>query len=177
MAQPIDMPDLPPRFAALADFREGARRRLPHFVFEYLDGGIGRDVGLARNYEALDRVRLTPRTVDEGVKPKTEVEVLGHKSAYPFCVAPVGMTGLFHPRAAKALEKKSAELGVPYCLSFVGSETAETIKRVAGRPPWHQYYWPRPVEAQDEILKRMKEIGVEVLMPTLDIPGHQWRER
>ncbi|MEM7522372.1 MAG: alpha-hydroxy acid oxidase [Pseudomonadota bacterium] len=177
MAQPIDKPDLPSRFAALADFREGARRRLPHFVFEYLDGGIGRDVGLARNYTSLDNVRLTPRTVDEGVEPDTSVNVLGYQSALPFCVAPVGMTGLFHPDAAAALEKKSADLGIPYCLSFVASDSTEKIRGVRGRAPWQQFYWPRPEDVQTDILARMKALGVEVLMPTLDIPGHQWRER
>ena len=177
MAQPIDKPDLPSRYAALADFREGARRALPHFVFEYLDGGIGRDVGLARNYQALDRVRIVPRTVDEGVKPDTSVEIFGTKYAYPFGVAPVGMTGMFHPLAMRGLETKAAALNVPYALSFVGSHTPEEVKAVAGRPPWHQFYWPRPEDVQDDILARMKALGIDVIMPTLDIPGHQWRER
>lgn len=177
MAQPIEKPDLPAKFASFADFREGARRKLPHFVFEYLDGGIGRDVGLARNYSALDNVRLTPVTVDEGRKPDTSVEVLGQKSALPVCVAPVGMTGMFHPLAMRSLEKKSAALGIPYALSFVGSHTPEEVKGVAGRAPWHQFYWPRDEDVQTDILARMKALGVEVIMPTLDIPGHQWRER
>lgn len=177
MAQPIDRPDLPPKYASFADFREGARRRIPHFAFEYLDGGIGRDVGLARNYTALDNVRLTPRTVDEGVKADTSAEVMGMKFDYPFAVAPLGMSGLFHPDSAPALEKKSAALNIPFCLSFVASHTTEAIKAVAGRAPWQQFYWPRPEDVQTDILARMKALGVEVLMPTLDIPGHQWRER
>ncbi|MEL7464886.1 MAG: alpha-hydroxy acid oxidase [Pseudomonadota bacterium] len=177
MAQPIDKPDMPAGYAALSDYREGARRKLPHFVFEYLDGGIGRDVGLARNYSSLDNVRLTPVTVDEGVQPKTDVEILGQKSAYPFCVAPVGMTGMFHPLAMQALEAKSADLGIPYSLSFVGSHTPEAVKAVRGRPPWHQFYWPRDEDVQKDILARMKALGVRTIMPTLDIPGHQWRER
>lgn len=177
MAQPIDRPDLPAKYASFADFREGARRALPHFVFEYLDGGIGRDVGLARNYSSLDKVRITPRTVDEGIKPVTEVEILGQKSAYPFGVAPLGMSGLFHPDSATALEAKCDDLGIPFTLSFVASHTPEQIKAVRGRAPWHQFYWPRPDDVQTDILARMKALGVKVLMPTLDIPGHQWRER
>lgn len=177
MAQHADKPDLPPRYAALADFREGARRRLPHFVFEYIDGGIGRDVGLRRNYEALDRMRIVPRTVDEGVKADTSVNIFGKTYDYPFGVAPVGMSGMFHPLAMRSLEKKSAALNIPYSLSFVGSHTPEEVKSVAGRPPWHQFYWPRPDDVQDDILARMKALGVDVIMPTLDIPGHQWRER
>ncbi|QIE55730.1 alpha-hydroxy-acid oxidizing protein [Pikeienuella piscinae] len=177
MAQPLEKPDLPARFASFADFREGARRRIPHFAFEYLDGGIGRDIGLARNYASIDRVLLTPRTVDEGVAVDASVEILGERSAYPFGVAPVGMGGLFHPESAPALAKKAAALGIPFCLSFVASHSVETIRSAAGKAPWHQFYWPRPEDVQTDILARMKALGVSVLMPTLDIPGHQWRER
>lgn len=177
MAQPLEKPDLPARFASFADFREGARRRIPHFAFEYLDGGIGRDIGLARNYASIDRVLLTPRTVDEGVAVDASVEILGERSAYPFGVAPVGMGGLFHPKSAPALAKKAAVLGIPFCLSFVASHSVEAIRSTAGKAPWHQFYWPRPEDVQTDILARMKALGVSVLMPTLDIPGHQWRER
>ncbi|MEX2519795.1 MAG: alpha-hydroxy acid oxidase [Paracoccaceae bacterium] len=178
MAQPLNKPDLPAHLASFADFREGARRRMPHFAFEYLDGGIGRDIGLARNYSSLDRVLLTPRTVDEGVSPDTSVEILGETAAYPFGVAPVGMGGLFHPQSAPALAKKSAALNLPFCLSFVASHSVEAICAAAGgKAPWHQFYWPRPLDVQDDIIARMKALGVKVLMPTLDIPGQQWRER
>lgn len=178
MAQPLNKPDLPAHLAAFADFREAASRRMPHFAFEYLDGGIGRDIGLARNYASLDRVLLTPRTVDEGVTPNTAVEILGETAAYPFGVAPVGMGGLFHPQSAPALAKKSAALNLPFCLSFVASHSLEAICAAAGgKAPWHQFYWPRPDDVQDDIIARMKALGVKVLMPTLDIPGHQWRER
>lgn len=177
MTQSIERPDLPAKYASFADFRAGAKRRLPHFVFEYLDGGIGRDVGLARNYSALDNVRITPRTVDEGVEPDTSVEIFGERFDFPFAVAPLGMSGLFHPESATALERKSADLNIPFCLSFVASHSTEGVRAVAGRAPWQQFYWPRPEDVQKDILARMKALGVKVLMPTLDIPGNQWRER
>lgn len=101
MAQPPIRPDLPARFASFADFREGARRRIPHFAFEYLDGGIGRDIGLARNYAALDQVRITPRTTDDETKPRLAMELFGEEIAAPFGVAPLGMGGIFHPKAPR----------------------------------------------------------------------------
>lgn len=178
MAQPLERPDLPARFASFDDFREGARRRIPHFAFEYLAGGIGRDIGLARNYSSIDNVRLTPRNVDEGVKPVLKTEIFGEEVAAPFGVAPLGMGGLFHPKSAPALARKCADLNLPFTLSFVASHSVETIRSAAGgKAPWHQFYWPRQEDVQDDILARMKALGVKVLMPTLDIPGHQWRER
>ena len=39
--------------------RRGARRRLPHFAFEYSDGGSGKDdAGIRRNWAALDAVEI-----------------------------------------------------------------------------------------------------------------------
>lgn len=177
MAQPHVKPDLPARYAALADFQAGARRRIPHFAYEYIAGGIGRDVGLARNYASLDNVRLTPRAIDEGGEIDLATTILGETASYPFGVAPVGMSGLFHPKSAPALAKKSAELGLPFSLSMVASHSVETIVSTSGRAPWHQFYWPRPEDVQKDIMARMKALGVSVIMPTLDVPGPTWRER
>lgn len=177
MVQPLDKPDLPRRYASLADFREGARRRIPNFAFEYLDSGIGRDANLARNYAALDRVLITPRLSDDERPADASVEIFGQRYAAPFSVAPLGFVGLFHPRCAPAFARRSAKLNIPYTLSFVSSSDTEEILHASGRPPWQQIYWPRDEGAQDHFLARMKSLGVEVVMPTVDIPGPQWRER
>lgn len=177
MPKELILPDLPPRMAALSDYREAARRRLPEFAFEYLDGGIGRDVGLARNYSALDRVRLTPEVRNGVDEPDSSVELLGRKWALPFGVAPVGVSGLFHPHAARLLAARAAKLDVPFCLSIVSTDATESVARDAGRPPWQQLYWPRDVDVQNDILARLKALDVDTLMPTIDIPTWQWRER
>lgn len=39
--------------ANIADFREAARRRLPRFLFEYIDGGAFGEVTLRRNESDL----------------------------------------------------------------------------------------------------------------------------
>ena len=178
MVQPLEKPDLPARYASLADFREGARRRIPNFAFEYLDGGIGRDVGLQRNYSELDKVMITPRNIDSTQAPQTGVEIFGESYSTPFCVAPVGFIGLFHPRCGPAFAKRSKELGMPFCLSFASSSSTESIiEAMDGTPPWQQFYWPDDEDVQDDIIARMKALGVKVIMPTVDIPGFQWRER
>src|ERR1700739_3216510 len=49
------------RFPTIGHLRRHARRRAPHFVFEYMDGGAGADVGIAHNWAALDAVEIVPR--------------------------------------------------------------------------------------------------------------------
>lgn len=173
----IEMPDLPPGAASLSDYREAARRRLPRFAFEYLDGGIGRDVGLARNYSDLDDVHITPRINDDPAEIDAGCELLGRRWAQPFMVAPVGMSSMFHPGAASTLAKKAKALDIPFCLSLVAGETTEAVSSKAGTPPWQQLYWPSDMDVQKDILARMKAMRVDTLMITVDIPVWQWRER
>lgn len=173
----IVMPDLPSGAASLADYREAARKRLPRFAFEYLDGGIGRDVGMARNYSDLDEVQITPRINDDPAEVDTSCDLLGERWALPFMVAPVGMSSMFHPKAASTLAVKAKALDIPFCLSLVAGETTEAVASRAGLPPWQQLYWPSDVDVQTDILARMKAMRVETLMITVDIPVWQWRER
>ena len=51
------MPTLQLAPASVADYRRLAERRLPRFLFDYLDGGAYAEVTLARNvrdYESLE---------------------------------------------------------------------------------------------------------------------------
>jgi isopentenyl diphosphate isomerase/L-lactate dehydrogenase-like FMN-dependent dehydrogenase len=171
------MPDLPAGAASLADYREAARRRLPRFAFEYLDGGIGRDVGMARNYSDLDQVHITPRINDDPAEVSAKCDLLGQRWSQPFMVAPVGMSSMFHPGAASTLAKKAKALNIPFCLSLVAGETTEAVASKAGTPLWQQLYWPSDADVQKDILARMKALRIDTLVLTVDIPGHQWRER
>src|SRR5216684_1282714 len=47
--------------ATISDLRAPAKRRLPSFVFDYLDGGAGTEAGMQRNTSAFDEIRLKPR--------------------------------------------------------------------------------------------------------------------
>src|SRR5580692_332341 len=65
------------RFPTIAHMRQHARRHVPHFVFEYMDGGAGTDIGIAHNWAALDAVELVPRYGVMPSLPPIEVELFG----------------------------------------------------------------------------------------------------
>src|ERR1700719_4073970 len=88
---PADNPDfigLHRRFPSIAYLRRRARRRLPSFAFEYLDGGAGADGGIARNWRALDAVELVPRYGITTALPPVDIELFGKRYAAPIGVAP-----------------------------------------------------------------------------------------
>src|SRR5271168_1920464 len=79
-----------PRYAELY-LRRRARERLPHFAFEYSDGGSGKDdAGIGRNWAALDAVELVPRYGVMPSLPPCDVELFGRRYAAPIGVAPMG---------------------------------------------------------------------------------------
>ena len=43
------------------DLRTLAKRRLPSIVFDYIDGGVEDEKGLAHNRKAFDNIRIVPR--------------------------------------------------------------------------------------------------------------------
>ena len=56
--------NLQDRFPLNEDLRTRARRRMPHFAFEYLDSGTGDDSAHIANHSDLDAVRLMPGVLD-----------------------------------------------------------------------------------------------------------------
>jgi L-lactate dehydrogenase (cytochrome) len=51
--------------ASALDYRELARRRLPPFLFEYIDGGSYAEVTLRRNVADLEDIALRQRVLND----------------------------------------------------------------------------------------------------------------
>ena len=65
------------QYPTALDLRRRARRVLPNFAFEYMDGGAGSDGNIARNWAALDAVEMVPRYGHVILPPACEVKILG----------------------------------------------------------------------------------------------------
>ena len=78
------------RFPTVAYLRRHARRHVPSFAFEYMDGGAGAGGGIARNWSALDSVELVPRYGVTTALPPVDIELFGRRYSAPIGVAPMG---------------------------------------------------------------------------------------
>ena len=65
------------KYPSVADMSAGAAKRMPKFVHEYMIGGIMAESCLQRNRDALNRVQLMPRYLQEAQKPSIKTSVLG----------------------------------------------------------------------------------------------------
>lgn len=171
------MTDLSAKYMALSDLRAHARRRLPHFVWEFLDSGTGAERTRDRNRTALDARLMMPSILHGEFTPDLSVDLLGERFPLPFGIAPVGMSGLIWPDAERILARAAATAGIPYTLSTVASQTPEDVGPVMGQHGWFQMYPPRDPDIRTDMLNRARAAGFRVLVLTVDVPVASRRER
>ena len=119
--------DLQNRYPGIADLRARARRRIPHFSWEYLDSGTGLEHCIDHNINALQAIKLMPHMMQGKQQLDLKTELFGISYNAPFGLAPVGLTGLMWPGIETMLSNTAARYRIPYCLSTVATETPETI--------------------------------------------------
>jgi (S)-mandelate dehydrogenase len=166
-------------FPTIYDLRRGAERRLPHFAFEYGDGGAGDDTGIRHNWAALDAIEMMPRYGVMPSLPPVNVELFGRKYAAPIGVAPMGSPIVVWPGADKLLAKAAQHARVPYTLGVAGGATIEEIAEIAPDVFWMQLY---RFAGNDhaigfDVIRRADAAGAHVLMLTLDVPVRTVRSR
>ena len=169
--------DLFRHYPAISDLKARARRRMPHFVWEYLDSATGTEATQRRNRAALDRVLLRPSILHGEFAPDLSATLFGRSHPLPFGIAPVGMSGLFWPDAERILAAAAAEVGLPYGLSTVAAQTPEALAPHLGADGWFQVYPPRDPGIRADMLRRAKAAGFSALILTVDVPVASRRER
>jgi L-lactate dehydrogenase (cytochrome) len=160
--------------------RRAARRRLPHFAFEYSDGGSGKDdAGIKRNWAALDAVELVPRYGVMPSLPPCAVELFGRRYAAPIGIAPMGGPGIVWPAADKHLARAAQRARVPYTLAVAGGATIEEIAEIAPDVFWLQFYRfaGNNHAIGFDLVRRAAATDCNAIVLTLDVPVRTTRAR
>lgn len=169
--------DLDARFPALSDLQAAARRRVPRFVWEYLESATGDEAAHHRNVLALDGVMLRTGILSGPQVPDLSTDFLGERWSAPVGIAPVGMSGLVWPGAERRLARLAAREGIPYGLSTVAAMTPEEVGPETGGRGWFQLYPPKSPETRRDLLARARAAGFPVLVLTVDVAVASRRER
>ncbi len=162
--------------AAVADYRELARRRLAQFAFDYLDLGAEDGGAIARNRAAFERVLFLPRVLRDVADVDCTVPVLGARQALPVVVGPTGLNGLYWPRAEEALARAAHRAGVPFVLSTASTSLLEDVRAASDGPLWLQLYVQEDRAIAQDLMRRAAACGCPVLMLTVDTPVHGKRD-
>lgn len=164
--------------ASASDYRELARRRLPHFLFEYMDGGSYDQVTLARNVTDLRAVALRQRVLKDVSSLSLSTRILGQDLALPVALAPIGLAGMLARRGEIQAARAAEAAGVPFCLSTVSVCTLEEVAGSVGKPIWFQLYMIRDRAFMRDLLARARALGCSTLIFTVDmpVPGSRYRD-
>lgn len=163
--------------ASVTDYRALARARLPHFLFEYLDGGSFDEVTLARNVADLRAVALRQRVLRDVSAIDLSTELFGGRWAMPVGLGPIGLSGLYARRGEVQAARAAAAAGVPFSLSTL---SACSIEEVARAEPgfWFQLYIVKDRGFVADMIARAKAAGCGAILLTVDlaVPGTRYRE-
>ena len=169
--------DFDTRYPSVESLREKARRRMPRFAFEYLDGGCNEDVNLHRNTSELREVRLEPRYIRGFQGADTSCELFGHRYDAPFGIAPVGLQGLMWPNAPEILARAAHRHNIPFILSTVTTMAIERAAELTEGKAWFQLYNPVEEHIRKDVIKRALTAGCPVLVVLCDVPTFGYRPR
>lgn len=164
--------------ASVLDYRELARRRLPKFLFEYIDGGSYAEVTLGRNVKDLESIALRQRVLRDVGHVDLECELFGQKLALPIALGPIGLAGLNARRGEVQAARAAEAAGVPFCLSTVSACSLAEVMRSTTRPPWFQLYMIRDRAFMRDLLAQARDAHCAALLFTVDmpVPGSRYRD-
>lgn len=169
--------DLSQRYPSISDLRARARRRVPHFAWEFVESGTGDDDGVQHNRDAFRAIKLTPSFMQGQFEPDLTTTLFGTRYRAPFGISPVGMSGLIWPGTDRILARCAATHRVPFCMSTAANEAPETLGPLADGMGWFQLYPPRNRNICQDLLARARDAGFTTLLVTVDVPAISRRER
>jgi len=165
------------RAASIEDLRRRARRRIPRFAFDLVDGGAESERNLRRNVEAFEEVQLTPRYMVDVSAIDTRATLFGQTFDLPFGMAPIGMLNAFWPGADLILARLCAAENIPYVASSAASTTLERLAEAADGRGWFQLYVSGDAAVTESLVARAEAADYRVMMVTADVPAAGKRDR
>ena len=145
--------------ASISDYRELARRRLPKFLFEYVDGGSYDEITLHRNRADLQRIALRQRVLCDVSDIDLSIEIFGRHQSMPIALGPIGLAGMLARRGERQAIAAAEHADIPFCLSTVSACSLTEVATAARAPFWFQLYMMR-----DRLRARSADRGAHARM-------------
>ena len=159
------------------DYRHLAKKRLPRFLFDYIDGGANEETSMAANEADFLRLNLKQRVLRDVSKVDTSTILCGHAASMPLALAPVGIAGMMARRGEVQAARAALSAGVPFTASTVGICSLEEVQAAIKSPLWFQLYMLRDRGLVSSLLDRAQAAGCETLVFTVDLAVAGMRQR
>jgi L-lactate dehydrogenase (cytochrome) len=159
------------------DYRVRAEKRLPRFLFDYIDGGANDELTLASNVADFSKLRIKQRVLRDVSHIDASTILAAEQVSMPVVLAPIGLAGMMACRAEAQAVRVANEAGIPFTLSTVGICSLTEVKAAASKPFWFQLYMIRDRVAVKSLLERALAAGCTTLVFTVDLPIAGMRHR
>jgi L-lactate dehydrogenase (cytochrome) len=161
------------------DYREAARRKLPPFLFHYLDGGSYAETTLSRNISDLQDMSLNQRILRNVADVSLETKLFGKKFGLPIILGPVGLNGMYAKRGEVQSARAAKAASIAFTLSTVSVCSLEEVISSVGQPVWFQLYVLKDRGFMRNMLERAQALNVDTLVFTVDmpVPGARYRDK
>jgi L-lactate dehydrogenase (cytochrome) len=162
-------------YPAIDDLRNKAKRKVPKFAFEYLEGGCNENVNLYKNTAELREVELLPYYLSDHHGSDLKTELFGHVYDAPFGICPIGLQGIDMAQLTGNTCKGCLQHNIPFILSTVTTSSIERISELTEGRAWYQLYHPAEDSLRDDIIKRLEAAKYPVLVLLCDVPSFGYR--
>jgi len=159
------------------DYRRLAKKRLPGFLFDYIDGGANREDSMNANEADFLDYTLAQRVMREVDNIDTSTVLSGQTVSMPLVLAPIGMAGLMARRGEVQGARAAEMAGIPFTTSTVGICPLEEVQAASSKPIWFQLYMLRDRGLVKTLLERARAVGCETLVFTVDLAVAGMRHR
>ena len=119
------------KMVSIEECRKIAKRRLPHGVFDYIDGAAEDERTAGRNVSAFSRIEFKPRVLRDVSTLDTSTTIFGRPASMPLILAPTGYTRIADSQGELAVARAAQRAGVPYSLSTMGTRSIEEVAAVS----------------------------------------------
>ena len=153
---------------SIEDLRKMAKKRLPRGIFEYVDGYAEDGIAIQHNREVYRSLKIKNRVLKDVSQRSTAIEIFGKQITMPYAISPTASAGLMSDLGEVALAKAAARMGVPCTVATNSLSPMEEIYEKGGGNLWFQLYMWVDVNLRMKFVERIKSVGFETLLVTVD---------
>jgi len=159
------------------DYRRLAEKRLPRFLFDYVDGGAGDEKSMGANADDFLKIKLRQRVMCDVENVDTGTNLCGQPASMPLVLAPVGLAGMMRRRGEVQAVRAASRAGIPFTASTVGICSIDEVQAATENPAWFQLYMLRDRGVVKALLERARKAGCTTLVFTVDLAVVGMRHR
>lgn len=153
---------------ALDDFEVKAKNILPRQIYGYYSGAAETNQSRDENRAIFRQYSFEPRVLSDVSRRKTTASLLGTQHAYPFGIAPMGLSALATFDGDAVLARAAAAENIPMVMSATSLTPLERMASQEGGK-WFQLYLPGDNGRIEKMLDRVEAAGFENIVLTVDV--------